>query len=95
MVESGEHFGTSTFSNTETKVKTLIILNFMNGEGALNYVEITVKRKMDFLPYKFDLIDSIITILALVADTLIKYSFKLGRKFLLSRHKKIHWLFFE
>ena len=59
MVESGEYFGVSNFSNTETKVKTLIILNFLNAEGALNYVEITVKQKMDFLPYKFDLIDSL------------------------------------
>ena len=42
--------------------KTLIILNFLKVEGALNYVEITVKQKMDCLPYKFDLIDSIINI---------------------------------
>ena len=60
MVESGEYFGTSNFSNNETKVKTFIILHFLNTEGALNYVQITVKQKMDFLPYKFDLkIDSL------------------------------------
>ena len=54
MVESGDYFGTSNFSDTDIKVKTLIILN---AEGALNYVEITVK--LDFLPYKFDLTDSL------------------------------------
>ena len=59
MVESGEHFGTSNFSNDETKVKTLIILNLLNGEVALNHVEITVNQKMDFHPYKSDLIDSL------------------------------------
>ena len=59
MVESGEYFGTSNFSDTDIKVKTLIILNFLNAEGALNYVEITVKQKMDFHPYKSDLINSL------------------------------------
>ena len=39
-----------------------IILNFLKAEGALNHVEITVKQKMEFPPYKFDLINSLLKI---------------------------------
>ena len=38
------------------------ILNCLKAEGALNHDEITVKQNTDFLPYKFDLINSLLKI---------------------------------
>ena len=60
-------------------------------EGALNHVEITVKQKMYFLPYKFDLINSLMKIEGYTGSNMnnsILVFWSLGRKLFLSRHLK-------
>ena len=65
--------------------------NFSKTEGALNHVEITVKQKMYFLPYKFDLINSLMKIEGYTGSNMnnsILVFWSLGRKLFLSRHLK-------
>ena len=52
-----------------------MILNFLKAERALNYVEITVKQKMDFLSYKFDFKNSSMTSTMILYINML-YTFK-------------------